>query len=166
MTVRRRTAAPALLLLALAAAGCTSGNETDEAATTPAPRTSGPPTSQHSATLTPPALDPEAGEDIAGQRGETRGNASFSYDTGPRGKALIVAVSCRGTGTVKVSLPVLGTDFPLACSTAEPAVTYNQLVMNAAHKAGTVAVTAPSTVTWALTIGRGNAAEQEPPTMG
>ncbi|MFJ8194992.1 hypothetical protein ACIQ8D_35435 [Streptomyces sp. NPDC096094] len=166
MTVRRRTAAPALLLLALAAAGCTSGNETDDTPTTPTPRTSSPPTSKHSGTLTPPELDPEAGEVIAGQRGETRGNASFSYDAGSRGKALIVAVSCRGTGTIKVSVPVLGTDFPLECSTAEPAVAYNQLIMNAAHKAGTVAVTAPSTFTWALTVGRGNAAEQESPTTG
>ncbi|MFI8952603.1 hypothetical protein ACIGO6_39800 [Streptomyces sp. NPDC053750] len=164
MTVRRRTAAWTLLLLT--AAGCTSGNETDDDATTPAPKTSNPAASQHSATLTPPALDPEAGETIAGQRGETRGNASFSYNAGTTRKALIVAVSCQGTGTIKVGVPVLGTSFPLECSTEEPAVTYNQLVMNAAHKAGTVTVTAPSTVTWAVTVGRGNAAEEESPTTG
>ncbi|MFC8062828.1 hypothetical protein [Streptomyces sp. NPDC057293] len=166
MTFSRTRAVPALLLLTLAAAGCTSGDETDAPASTTAPGTSSPPASEHSTGLEPPALDPEAGEVVAGQRGETHGNASFSYDAGSRGKALIVAVSCRGTGTVKVSVPVLGTDFPLECSTAEPAVTYNQLVMNAAHKAGTVAVTAPSTVTWALTVGRGNAAEQEPSATG
>ena len=94
----------------------------------------------------------------------TRGSASFSYEAGPQGKALIVAVSCLGT--VKVTVPVLGTDFPLECGTAEPAVTYNQLAMQAAHRAGTVTVTAPSTATWAITVGRGNTAEQEPPAPG
>ncbi|MEU3733919.1 hypothetical protein AB0E81_31680 [Streptomyces sp. NPDC033538] len=77
-----------------------------------------------------------------------------------------LAVSCRGTGTIEVSVPVLGTSFPLECGTAEPAVTYNQLAMSSAHKAGTVAVTAPSSVTWALTVGRGNAAEEDIPTTG
>ncbi|WP_238697614.1 hypothetical protein [Streptomyces sp. E2N166] len=166
MRVGRATVVPAFLLLALVTAGCTSGTKADDAATTTAPGSSSPSTSQHSTALMPPALDPGTGEVVAGQQGETRGNASFSYDAGSRGKALIVAVSCRGPGTLKVSVPVLGTDFPLECSTAEPAVTYNQLAMSSAHKAGTVAVTAPSSVAWALTVGRGNAAEEESPTPG
>ncbi len=98
--------------------------------------------------------------------GAPRGNASFSYNADPQGKALIIAVSCLGAGTIKVAVPVLGTDFPLECGTAEPAVMYNQLAMQAAHRAGTVTVTAPSTATWAITVGRGNTAEQEPPTPG
>ncbi|MFC8870171.1 hypothetical protein ACFUAC_21385 [Streptomyces sp. NPDC057148] len=167
MTNRLRTAVPLLLLLTLAAGGCSSGNETDDAPKgTPSKTMPGPPTSGRGATLTPPKLDPAAGEVIAGQHGETRGNASFSYDAGAQGKALIVAVSCLGMGTVKISVPVLGTDFPLECGTAEPAVTYNQLAMTAAHKAGTVQVTAPTNTTWAVTVGRGDAAEHEPPTTG
>ncbi|MFE2354778.1 hypothetical protein [Streptomyces parvulus] len=166
MTAGRTTAMPALLLLALSAAGCTSGNETDHAATTTAPRSSTAPPEEHSTELVPPALDPEAGEVVAGRRGAIHGNASFSYDAGSPEKALIVAVSCRGSGSVKVSVPVLGTEFPLECGGAEPAVTYNQLAMNAAHKAGTVTVTAPSTVTWSVTVGRGNAVEQEPSATG
>ncbi|MFJ9203027.1 hypothetical protein [Streptomyces flaveolus] len=156
----------ATALLLLMAVGCTSGESTDEASASSAPSTSRPTSSPPRVEVTPPALDPEAGEVFAGRHGETRGNASFSYNAGPQGKALIVAVSCLGTGTIKVMVPVLGTDFPLECGTAEPAVTYNQLATQAAHRAGTVTVTAPSTATWAITVGRGNTAEQEPPTPG
>ncbi|WP_318216629.1 hypothetical protein [Streptomyces sp. SCL15-6] len=157
----------ASILLLLTAVACTSGESTDDAAGSSAPSTSRPAPSRQGVTVTPPELDPESGEVFAGRHGVTRGSASFSYEAGPQGKALIVAVSCLGsTGTVKVTVPVLGTDFPLECGTAEPAVTYNQLAMQAAHRAGTVTVTAPSTATWAITVGRGNTAEQEPPTPG
>ncbi|MFF9457415.1 hypothetical protein [Streptomyces flaveolus] len=116
--------------------------------------------------MTPPELDPESGAVFAGRHGVTRGSASFSYEAGAQGKALIVAVSCLGTGTIKVTVPILGTDFPLECGAGEPAVTYNQLAVQAADRAGTVTVTAPSTATWAITVGRGNTAEQEHPTPG
>jgi hypothetical protein len=149
------------VLLLQMAVGCTSGESADDAAGSSAPSTPRPTPSRQNSTVKPPELDPGAGEVFAGRRGETRGNASFSYDAGPQGKALIVAVSCLGTGTIKVTVPVLGTDFPLECGTAEPAVTYNQLVMQTAHKAGTVTVTAPSTAVWAITVGRGSNAEQE-----
>jgi hypothetical protein len=153
-------------LLLLTAVACTSGESTDDAAASSAPSTPRPTPSRQNSTVKPPELDPESGEVFAGRRGETRGNASFSYNASPQGKALIVAVSCLGPGTIEVAVPVLGTDFPLECGTAEPAVTYNQLAMQAAHRAGTVTVTAPSTATWAITVGRGNTAEQEPPSPG
>jgi hypothetical protein len=162
--VSARHAAVASTLLLLTAVGCTSGESTGDAAGSSAPSTSRPTPSRHSVTVRPPELDPQSGEVFAGQRGETRGDASFSYNAGPRGKALIVAVSCLGTGTIKVTVPVLGTDFPLECGTAQPTVTYNQLAVQVAHKTGTVTVTAPPTATWAITVGRGHTAEQEPPT--
>ncbi|WP_253195667.1 hypothetical protein [Streptomyces sp. JHA26] len=164
MSARHAAVASALLLLM--AVGCTSGESADEASAPSASSTSRPTPSPPSVAVTPPALDLEAGEVFAGRHGATRGNASFSYDAGPQGKALVVAVSCLGTGTIKVTVPVLGTDFPLECGTGEPAVTYNQLAVQAAHRAGTVTVTAPSTATWAITVGRGSTAEQESPTPG
>ncbi|MEV0963725.1 hypothetical protein AB0J25_14235 [Streptomyces sp. NPDC049910] len=161
MTLRRTTAVCTLMLLA--AVGCTSGNGAGGDAAPATPATSSTPTARQTAGVTPPALDAGLGESTAGQHGATRGNAGFSYEAGPRHKALVVAVSCQGAGTLKVRLPVLRAEFPLECSAGEPAVTYNQLAMHAAHKAGTVEVTAPSGVTWAVTVGRGDIAEPDPP---
>ncbi|MEU9589385.1 hypothetical protein AB0D84_06565 [Streptomyces sp. NPDC048193] len=164
--MRARHAAAASTLLLLMGVGCTSGEGTDDAAASSVPGPSRSSPDRHNSTVTPPELDPESGDIVAGRRGATRGNASGSYGAGPPGKALVVAVSCTGTGTIDVAVPVLGTDFPLECGTGEPAVTHHQLAVEAAHRAGTVTVTAPSTATWAITVGRGNAAEQEPPAPG
>ncbi|MFV0137963.1 hypothetical protein ACLGIH_33100 [Streptomyces sp. HMX87] len=162
VTLRRRTAACTLILLV--AAGCTPDNDTGDGAAPATSAASSPtPTARQTAAVAPPALDPGLGESTAGQHGVTRGNANFPYRAGAQGKALIVAVSCQGTGTVKVEVPVLQTTFPLECSPGGPAVTYNQLALKAAHKAGTVKVTAPSTVIWAVIVGRGDPAEQDSP---
>ncbi|CAL9441273.1 hypothetical protein [Streptomyces sp. enrichment culture] len=52
--------------------------------------------------------------------------------------------------------------FPVACGAGKPAVTSHALALPAAHRAGTVRVTAPSGVTWAVTVGRDGPAEIPP----
>ncbi|MFI9150163.1 hypothetical protein [Streptomyces sp. NPDC053367] len=105
--------------------------------------------------VTPPSLDGGTGETLAGRYGPARGGAAFSYDAGPGGEALVVAVSCRGTGEVTVDLPALAVHFSHTCSPDEPAVVQNEFALAGARRPGTVSVTAPSTVVWAVTVGRG-----------
>ncbi|MFI9772591.1 hypothetical protein ACIHJG_37985 [Streptomyces sp. NPDC052415] len=50
----------------------------------------------------PPELD--GSERLAGQQPATTGNGSFSYTKGDAGDALIVAVRCRGAGTMTVAV--------------------------------------------------------------
>jgi hypothetical protein len=106
--------------------------------------------------VTPPSLDEGTGETLAGRYGPARGGAHFAYDAGPRGKALVVAVSCRGTGKVSVDLPALDVSVSQPCSPHETAVTHNEFALAAVGRPGTVSVTAPSTVEWAVTVGRGD----------
>ncbi len=51
---------------------------------------------------------------------------------------------------------VVKTSFPLRCTVEEPAVAHNQLALGAADKPGTVSVSAPSSVIWSVTVGRGD----------
>jgi hypothetical protein len=157
-----RTRGAAWLLLLLAATACTSSQDAEGASpvTSTPVQASTPPTRQ-AVLVTAPQLDEGLGEIRAGQRAATRGNASFDYVGGERGKALIVAVSCQGGGKITVEVPVVDVSFPLECPAGEPSVTYNQFAFKAAYKAGTVSVTAPSTVTWSVTVGRGDGAEEE-----
>ncbi|WP_240529641.1 hypothetical protein [Streptomyces mangrovisoli] len=43
--------------------------------------------------------------------------------------------------------------FPLECVAGEVSSTYNQLTLKHPRTQGTVSVTAPSTVRWAVTVG-------------
>lgn len=169
LTARSRDAVLGLMVAALATACTTVDDETSEATPASAPASS-PDSAGHSTTsprqtaaVTPPELDEGSGESLAGRQAATRGNATFDYDAGAKGQALIVAVSCKGTGTIKVNVPVVSMSFPLECGKRTPEVTYNQLAARAAHKAGTVEVTAPSPVTWSVTVGRGEPVQEEPP---
>ncbi|MEU0289698.1 hypothetical protein [Streptomyces sp. NPDC006147] len=154
----------ACVLILLAVIGCTSTNGADEKPDLPTPAAAGSPAARQPAPVTPPPLDAGDGESTAGRYGPAQGSAGFSYSAGTRGKALTVAVSCRGRGGVEVRLPVPHADFRLACASGEPAVTYHQLALPAAHRAGSVRVTAPSGVTWAVTVGRSDPAGEDPAT--
>ncbi|MBT3162033.1 hypothetical protein HTV80_02760 [Streptomyces sp. Vc74B-19] len=151
----------ACVLILLAAVGCTSTNGTDEKPEPPKPAAAVSPAARQPAPVTPPPLDAGSGESTAGQHGPARGNAVFPYTAGTRGKALTVAVSCRGRGGVEVRLPVPHADFRLACGSGDSAVTYHQLALPAAHRAGSVRVTAPSGITWAVTVGRSDPAAED-----
>ncbi|WP_145827231.1 hypothetical protein [Streptomyces sp. T12] len=154
----------ACVLILLAAAGCTSTNGTDEEPDLPTPAAAGSPAARQPAPVTPPPLDAGPGGSTAGRYGPAHGSAGFSYPADTRGKALTVAVSCRGRGGVEVHLTVPQADFRLACASGEPAVTYHQFALPAAHRTGSVRVTAPSGVTWAVTVGRSDPAGEDPAT--
>ncbi|MFF0204041.1 hypothetical protein [Streptomyces sp. NPDC005017] len=164
--VNRGRRATVWLLPALAAAACTS--PAPSASAPPAPRPtadvrSGAPTTTAPARkpveVEPPALD--AGGELAGQQRPTRGNAVFAYGAGPRGKALVVVVSCRGEGEITVALPEMRAWFDHICTPGEPAVVRNEFAVAGAHRPGTVSVRAPSTVVWAATVGRGEPTETD-----
>ncbi|GEC10004.1 hypothetical protein SSP24_76590 [Streptomyces spinoverrucosus] len=169
LTTRRRGAVWAVVLMT--AAACTppesdSDERSDAPSTSSAPSAASASPTQQAGAPTPPELDAGMGETLAGQRAATRGNASLEYSGGAEGKALIVAVSCKGDGSITVRVPVVKMSFPLQCSVGEPAVTYNQFALSAADKPGTVSVTAPPTVTWAVTVGRGDPASEDAPSTG
>ncbi|MEU0651200.1 hypothetical protein ABZ485_02955 [Streptomyces albogriseolus] len=75
---------------------------------------------------------------------------------------MTVAVSCHGDGTLRIRIPVLGTAFPVECGPGESDATGAGFDLPAAHRAGTVHVTAPPGVTWAVAVGRGESAETPP----
>jgi hypothetical protein len=108
-----------------------------------------------------PELDTGLGESVAGQQPPTRGHATFAYSAGPRGKVLIVAVSCRGEGRITVRMREMRTAFRHICTAGEPYVEHSKLDLASAHQAGTVSVSAPPTVTWAMTVGRGEASVED-----
>jgi len=109
----------------------------------------------------PPELD--GTETLAGSRGETKGNASFEFSHGNKGEALIVAVHCRGKGTMLVTVKSVDVSFPLECLAGEVSTTYNQVSVTGAERSGTVSVQAPTSVHWSMTVGRGQPVQNESP---
>jgi len=85
---------------------------------------------------------------------EHRGNGSVEYPAGRAGEALVVDVACRGDGTMVVRLPRVGGMFTVECRAGEVALTLNTLAVTGARWAGTVAVEAPGTVEWTITVTR------------
>lgn len=143
-------------LALLAATACSSSHGIDDPATPAGPPTTRSAVQAHKAVpVSPPELDADLGETLAGKRQPTRGNAELKYSGGAKGKALIVAVSCRGKGAVYVEVSAPRVSFPLTCGVEKPEVIYNKFALEPAYKPGIVSVTAPTTVTWAVTVGRG-----------
>ena|GEM_PF-6052700 len=81
---------------------------------------------------------------VGNQELEIRGGA------GP----LSVLVNCQGKGTLTVSVEPGGLSFPLECVDGEVSSLLNQLALKRTGDHGTVSVTAPSRVRWALAVGR------------
>ncbi|MFE4697231.1 hypothetical protein ACFRIC_09075 [Streptomyces sp. NPDC056738] len=123
------------------------------AAVTTPPSTTEPPAQK------PPGLD--SGETLAGHQDVTSGSASIAFSEGRKSDALIVAVNCRGTGTIKVAVQSVKVSFPLDCVADEVNTTYNEVAVKGADRAGVVSVQAPSGVRWSMTIGRGTPAQEE-----
>ncbi|MGC0334122.1 hypothetical protein RKD23_007112 [Streptomyces sp. SAI-170] len=124
---------PVWLLTVLAAAACTAPPQHTNDPRPDAPTASAARATREPTPVVPPPLDAGSGETLAGRHRTARGDADFAYDGGRRGKALIVAVSCRGAGEVTVDLPALGSYFAHTCSSGEPAVIYNEFALSAAH---------------------------------
>ncbi|MET8137773.1 hypothetical protein [Streptomyces sp. NPDC005251] len=113
---------------------------------------------------TPPTLD--RGETLAGRQKVTSGSASIAFSKGKKSDALIVAVNCQGTGKIKVAVQSVHVSFPLDCVAGKVNTTYNEVAVKGVDRSGVVSVQAPSGVRWSMTIGRGEAAEEESPGVG
>ncbi|WP_436998035.1 hypothetical protein [Streptomyces sp. enrichment culture] len=146
-------------MTSVALAGCTDTPVTDDtpsrrpAPSSSAPASSGQPDEGQVPVAVPPELD--RSERMAGQQPETTGSAGFSYAEGAAGDALIVAVRCRGAGTMNVAVSTVSVSFPVRCLAGETRTLYNQVGLSGAEKPGSVRVTAPPGVHWSMTIGRG-----------
>ncbi|SCD36790.1 hypothetical protein [Streptomyces sp. PpalLS-921] len=65
--------------------------------------------------------------------------------------SLAVQVNCQGEGTLHITVKPVGLSFPLECVDEEVSSTYNEIRLKRARSEGSIQVTAPSTVLWALT---------------
>ncbi|MCX5114830.1 hypothetical protein OOK13_41575 [Streptomyces sp. NBC_00378] len=79
------------------------------------------------------------------------GNAELPLTTEVGTGMLAIQVNCQGEGTLNVTVDPVGLSFPLECVNEEVSSTYNEIHLKRARSKGTVQITAPSTVRWALT---------------
>ncbi|MGW1819185.1 hypothetical protein ACWCQM_37215 [Streptomyces sp. NPDC002125] len=80
-----------------------------------------------------------------------RGNAELPLTREIGAGLLAVQVNCLGKGTLEVAIEPVGLTFPLECVNTEVSSTYNEIRLKRARSEGTIRVTAPSGVRWALT---------------
>ncbi|MFC9759566.1 hypothetical protein [Streptomyces sp. NPDC056921] len=79
------------------------------------------------------------------------GNAELPLTKEIGAGMLAIQVNCQGKGTLNVTVDPVGLSFPLECVNEEVSSTYNEVHLKRARSKGTVQITAPSTVRWALT---------------
>ncbi|MFB7912386.1 hypothetical protein [Streptomyces sp. NPDC056061] len=79
------------------------------------------------------------------------GNAELPLTKKIGAGMLAIQVNCQGKGTLNVAVDPVGLSFPLECVDEEVSSTYNEVHLKRARSEGTVRITAPSTVRWALT---------------
>ncbi|MEV0781947.1 hypothetical protein AB0I52_02930 [Streptomyces sp. NPDC050423] len=144
--------------VALGASGCSGGG--NSAATPPAPSTSA---------TAPPSRTGGRGEHVEGEKvsvapkpvkdgkvllsvASRHGNAELPLEAGTGSGPMAVQVNCQGKGTLKVVIEPLAVSFPLECAEGEVSSTYNELALKRAHAEGSVRVSAPSGIRWALTV--------------
>lgn len=147
----------------VALAGCTSDQEnkaTPSPHTSPSPSTTSPtstPTSERAEhvpgeTVTNAPVLPDG--EVVAQAVNATGNREMDIRGGIKAGPMSVLVNCQGKGTLTISVEPVGLSFPLECVDGEVSSTYNQLSLKRDRDQGTVSVTAPSRVRWALTVGR------------
>ncbi|MFJ3339085.1 hypothetical protein [Streptomyces sp. NPDC086766] len=91
---------------------------------------------------------------VVAQAVNATGNRELEIRGGIKAGPLSVLVNCQGKGTLTVSVEPVGLSFALECVDGEVSSTFNQLALKRARDHGTVSVTAPPKVHWALTVGR------------
>ncbi|MFF9691264.1 hypothetical protein [Streptomyces sp. NPDC014623] len=79
------------------------------------------------------------------------GNAELPLTREIGAGLLAVQVNCLGEGTLEVAIEPVGLTFPLECVEREVSSTYNEIRLKRARSEGSIRVTAPSSVSWALT---------------
>lgn len=146
----------------VALAGCTS----DQDQATPSPETPSPrPTASPAGSPASDRAEHVPGETVTkapvlpdgkvvAQAVNATGNREMEIRGGIKAGPLSVLVNCQGQGTLTVSVEPVGLSFPLECVDGEVSSTFNQLSLKRARVHGTVSVTAPAGVRWALTVGR------------
>ncbi len=92
--------------------------------------------------------------DVVAQAVNVSGNREMDVKGGLKSGELAVLVNCKGNGKLTVEVKPVGLSFPLKCVPGGVSSTYNQLKLKRTHQQGTVNVTAPSNVRWAITVGR------------
>jgi hypothetical protein len=94
------------------------------------------------------------GGEVVAQAANATGNREIEIQGGIKPGELSVLVNCQGKGTLTVAVEPVGLSFPLECVDGEVSSTLNKLGLKRSREHGTVKVTAPSQVHWALTVGR------------
>ncbi|MEW2087200.1 hypothetical protein [Streptomyces sp. NPDC005283] len=89
-----------------------------------------------------------------------KGNAVLPLDDKIDAGALAIQVNCQGKGTLTVSVDPIGLSFPLECIDHEVSSTYNEINLKRARSEGSVRITAPSMVRWALTVEKSSSTGQ------
>ncbi|MEU6549031.1 hypothetical protein ABZ915_01920 [Streptomyces sp. NPDC046915] len=147
------SSAAAIAALATLVVGC-AGEHSDSRRS---PRTPSPAASSRavdvpgvSVTKAPALLEGE----VLAQAADAGGNREMDVRGGIRPGVLSVLVTCQGKGRLTVSVEPVGLRFPLDCVDGRAGSVLNQLEVKRAHEHGTVSVTAPAGVRWALTVGR------------
>ncbi|MFJ6833209.1 hypothetical protein [Streptomyces sp. NPDC091209] len=167
----RASAAAGGLAAALALTGCTGGQG---GSAEPDPELSPPPASSPASSPTSSPRQSPASDPVQYLPGESVTEAPDLHDGGVVAKVanghgneeidvpggigpgtLWIAVNCEGRGTLKVSAEPGGLSFPVACAAGKVSGVLNRLDLERGHRhaPGTVTVTAPSGVRWALTVG-------------
>ncbi|MET7427791.1 hypothetical protein ABZT16_02155 [Streptomyces flaveolus] len=155
---------PAAVLAAVAAlaVGCTgSDGDAPDARQTSSPSSVTPPAQSQ----TPGRAEHVPGEsvtkaptlpdgDVVAEAANAVGNRRIDIKGGLKAGPLSVMVNCQGEGELTVLVEPAGLRFPLKCVAGEVSSTYNQLNLKRTRAQGTVSVTAPSGVRWAITVGR------------
>ncbi|MEV7679489.1 hypothetical protein AB0O64_13155 [Streptomyces sp. NPDC088341] len=151
-----------MTVLALLGAGGCTGSDDDRSepsstpVTMPATRPSSPAGTTAGTTAdtgkVSEAPPPLRGGEILLAAKSRQGNATLPLAKKIGDGRLGVQVNCRGKGTLSVSVEPVGLSFSLECVAQDVRGTHNEIDLKRPATEGTVRVTAPSAVTWALTV--------------
>ncbi|WP_406268543.1 hypothetical protein OHT93_14390 [Streptomyces sp. NBC_00191] len=147
------------VLVTLNLAGCT-GDTNDEHAAPPKASTSVPSKPAPATTSRAEHIDGEsvtrAPKPVNGtvllSAASRKGNAALPLKGRTGAGRLAIQVNCQGEGTMTVAVEPVGLSFPLKCVGYEVSSTYNEISLKRARNEGSVHITAPSTIRWALTV--------------
>ncbi|MFG2933354.1 hypothetical protein [Streptomyces achromogenes] len=154
-------AATALIVVAVLAVGCSNddsdapdaGRKETAHPSSSSAHTPAPDRGEHipGETVTKAPVLPDG--EVVAQAVNASGNRELEVKGGLKSGPLAVLVNCKGRGELTVEVKPVGLNFPLKCVAGEVSSTYNQLNLKNTREQGTVSVTAPSTVRWAITVG-------------
>lgn len=92
--------------------------------------------------------------EVLAQAADASGGREMDIRGGIRPGTLSVLVTCLGEGRLTVSVEPLGLSFPLDCVDGRVSSVLDRMDTKRGYEHGTVNVTAPAGLRWALTFGR------------